>query len=47
MNREQIRSAEQNLIQAKRKFYRGDKSELRELLIKAIRHVTKTLLMLK
>lgn len=47
MDRKHIRFAEWNLVHAKRRFYGGDKKQIREYLIKAIRHVTKTLLMLK
>jgi hypothetical protein len=46
MSREHIRHAEQQLKNASRVFYySGRRADLREHLIKAIRHITKVLLM--
>ena len=45
MSREHIRNAEKQLKNASRIFYRSDKrADLREHLIKAIRHITKVIL---
>ena len=47
MNRQHIRNAEWQLAKAKEVFYTSDKSEVREHLYKAIRHITKTLLRIR
>jgi hypothetical protein len=44
ITRAHIRSAEWNLEKAKRLFYSRNPARVREHLIKAIRHITKTLL---
>jgi hypothetical protein len=44
ITRAHIRNAEDNLKEAKRHFYSGNPARVREHLIKAIRHITKTLL---
>jgi hypothetical protein len=45
MSREHIRHAEKQLKNAARVFYRRDRrADLREHLVKAIRHITKVLL---
>jgi hypothetical protein len=48
MSREHIRHAEAQLKNAARVFYRSSRrANLREHLIKAIRHITKVLLMVR